>query len=125
MREIEPELAKKGASIIPIGNGSVSFIKGFREKTGIAGPVYTDPSRRTFEAASLGRSVWGLLQPRSLMAALRAACRGFYFRGKVQGDGLQLGGVLVVEPPDRVKLHYVSRFVGDHPSNAAILRALS
>ena len=38
MREIEPELAKKGASIIPIGNGRATFIKGFRQSTGIAGP---------------------------------------------------------------------------------------
>ena len=125
MREIEPELAKKGASIVPIGNGSASFIKGFRQRTGISGPVYTDPSRRTFEAASLGRSVWSLLRPGSLVALLRAARKGFFFRGKVQGDGLQLGGVLVVEPPGRVKFHYVSRFVGDHPSNELILHALS
>ena len=125
MREIEPELAKKGASIVPIGNGSASFIKGFRQKTGLEGPVYTDPSRRTFEAASLGRSVWSLLHTGSLVASLRAACRGFFYRGKIRGDGLQLGGVLVVQPPGRVKLHYVSRFVGDHPSNRAILQALS
>ena len=52
MREIEPELAKKGASIIPIGNGRATFIKGFRQSTGIAGPVYTDPSRRTYEASA-------------------------------------------------------------------------
>ena len=68
------------------------------------------PSSNTFEAASLKRTMWSLFRPESLVAGLRAAGKGFFFKGKLQGDGLQLGGVLVVRPPDRVTLHYASRF---------------
>ena len=125
MREIEPELTTKGVSLVPIGNGRPTFIAGFRQTTGFTGPVYTDPSRRTFEAASLKRTMWSLFRPESLVAGLRAARKGFFFKGKLQGDGLQLGGVLVVRPPDRVTLHYASRFAGDHASNDTIRRAMA
>jgi hypothetical protein len=124
LREIEPELAKKNATIVPIGNGGPSFIKGFREKTGLTGLVYTDPSRKTFDAAALVRTVRNFLHPGGLVASVRAASKGFLPGAKVQGDALQLGGVLVVRPPDRVSFHYASRYVGDHPSNAEILAAL-
>jgi hypothetical protein len=124
LREIEPELAKKGAAIVPIGNGGASFIRGFREKTGLAGPVYTDPSRKTFEAAALVRTVRNFLHPASLVASVRAAAKGFLPGTQVKGDALQLGGVLVVRPGGRVAFHYASRHVGDHPSNEEILAAV-
>jgi hypothetical protein len=124
LREIEAELAKKGATIVPIGNGGPSFIEGFREKTGLASPVYTDPSRRTFEAAALVRTLRNFLHPGGLVASARAAAKGFLPGARVKGDTLQLGGVLVVSPGGKVPFHYASRWVGDHPSNEAVLAAL-
>jgi len=40
-----------GADIYVIGNGSPSFIEGFREQTGWKGPIYTDPSLGVYRAA--------------------------------------------------------------------------
>lgn len=125
MRKIEPELARKSATIVPIGNGGPSFIRGFRDKTGLVGPVYTDPSRKTFEAAALVRTVRNFLHPGGLVASVRAAAKGFLPGTEVKGDALQLGGVLVFVPPGRVTFHYASRYVGDHPSNEAVLAALA
>ena len=110
MRGIETELAKKNATIVPIGNGGPSFIKGFRDKTGLTGPVYTDPSRKTFEAFALVRGVGNFLHPGGLLASVRAASKGYFPGAQVQGDALQLGGVFVTLPPDRVAFDNRSRW---------------
>ncbi len=125
MREIEPEIEKKGARIVLVGNGAPGFIPPFRERTGFKGPVLTDPTRKAFEGAELVRTVRNYLHPRSLVSTLRAAFKGYLPKDTVKGDSLQLGGVLVLRPPAEVAFHYASRFVGDHPANAAVLAALA
>ena len=113
-----------GMDVAVIGNGSPSFIAGFRDETGWKGPVYTDPSRRVYEAAQLKRSVMKTLDPRAAAVALRALARG-HRQGLVpQGDQWQQGGVLVVAPDGRVLWHHASDRPDDHPGAEEILRAI-
>jgi hypothetical protein len=68
--------------------------------------------------------VRNFLHPGGLGATIRAACKGFFPGSKVRGDALQLGGVFVVRPDGTIPFHHPSRYVGDHPSSQAILKAL-
>ena len=66
------KLHAAGAELHVIGNGTPSFIAGFREETRWTGPVYTDPSLAVYKAAELKRGVTKTLDPRALGGTLRA-----------------------------------------------------
>ena len=116
-------LRAAGADLYIIGNGTPSFIAGFREQTRYHGPIYTDPSLATFRAAELKRSVTSTLDPRSLGKALGAFARG-QRQGLTQGDAWQQGGVLVVAPSGDIRWHHASERPGDNATGAQILAAL-
>ena len=117
------ELHAKGAEVIAIGNGSPSFIAGFRETTGFTGPVYTDPSLAAYQVAQLKRSVLRTFDPRGLGAALKAF-RGGQRQGRTQGDPWQQGGVLAIAKGGAILYQQASERAGDNASVDAILAAL-
>nr|HEX4316420.1 peroxiredoxin-like family protein [Kofleriaceae bacterium] len=112
-----------GAELHVIGNGSPSFIDGFREQTGWRGPVYTDPSLAAYRAAELKRGVTNTLDPRALMPTVKAFLGGGK-QGRVQGDQWQQGGVIVIAPGDKVIWQHASDRPGDNAPARDILRAL-
>ena len=112
-----------GADVIVVGNGSPSFIDGFRETTGFTGPIYTDPSLEVFQAAQLKRGIGTLLNLGAAMRTVGALRRGFR-QGRTQGDATQQGGVLVIATDSRVLWHHVSNGPGDNAKPADIARAL-
>ena len=112
-----------GGEMIVIGNGSPSFIAGFREQTRWDGPVYTDPSLAAYRAAELKRGVASTLDPRSLGNALRAFAGG-QRQGRTQGDSWQQGGVLVIAPSGEVRWKHASSRPGDNASPRDVVAAL-
>lgn len=112
-----------GASLYVIGNGSPSFIEGFRETTKYDGPIYTDPSLAVFQAAQLKRGVMKTLNPLSLGKTVGAFMRG-HRQGTTKGDPWQQGGTLVIEPGGRVVWHHASERPGDNASAREIVDAL-
>ena len=112
-----------GAELYVIGNGSPSFIEGFRDQTKWSGPIFTDPSLAVYKAAQLKRSMTSTLDPRSLGAAFKAL-RGGQRQGRTQGDAWQQGGVLVIAPDGEVRWHHASERPGDNASVAQIAAAL-
>ena len=119
-----PSIAANGAEVHVIGNGSPSFIAGFRDQTGWPGAIYTDPSLAAYRAAELVRSVGATLDPRSLGKAARALMRGAR-QGRTQGDQWQQGGVVVVDTSGTVRWRHASSRPGDNASGAQILAALA
>jgi hypothetical protein len=112
-----------GAELVVIGNGSPSFIAGFRETTGYHGPLYTDPSLEVYKAAGLKRGVFKVINPRAAMAAL-GALRGGHRQGATQGDALQQGGTLVIDRAGVVLWAHVDEYAGDNADPEEIVRAL-
>lgn len=116
-------ITRTGAQLYVIGNGSPSFIAGFREETGYPGPIYTDPSLAAYQAAELKRSLTRTFDPRALGGTIRAFRDGFR-QGRPQGDLWQQGGVLVVATDGRVLWQHASDRPGDNASPAEIAIAL-
>lgn len=112
-----------GATLVVIGNGAPHFIAGFRELTGYDGPLYTDPSLATFEAAKLKRGVTRTLDPRGVLTSLKALSRG-QRQGRTQGDPWQQGGLLVIAPGGEVLWQHASERPGDNATAADVVRAL-
>lgn len=117
------DLRAAGGELHVIGNGSPMFMDGFRETTGYAGPLYTDPSLAVYKAAGLERGVLTVLNPRAAFAALGALKDGFR-QGRTQGDATQQGGILAIAPSGEVLYAHVSKFAGDNASPDQLIDAL-
>jgi hypothetical protein len=116
-------IQETGAVVHVIGNGSPSFMAGFREETGWTGPLFTDPSLEVFKAAELHRGVGSTIDPRGWFNATKAMKYG-QRQGRIQGDTWQQGGVLIVTPSGDVKWHCASKRAGDVADASEIIAAL-
>ena len=121
-REID-SIRAAGAEVYVIGNGSPSFIEGFRETTSYTGVVYTDPSLAVFTMAHLKRGVMSTLNPFALGKTLGAFARG-HRQGLTKGDNWQQGGVLVIAANGKVLWHHASDRPGDNAEASQIVAAL-
>lgn len=124
MRDRLPEIRRRGAEVVAIGNGSAFFAQGFREELEIDFPVLLDPDLRAYRAAGLRRGRVEILSPRLPLQALRALWQGHRQQG-VQGDPWQLGGVFVIRAGGDLAYRHRSREAGDHPAMPDVLAALS
>ena len=120
IKEISSELHALGAQIIAIGNGTVEMAADFAKKFDINIPLFTDPSRQSYAAAGMKRSLG--LGPSSVLRAGRAMASG-HRQGKTAGDVWQQGGVVVVSPRGNIVFRHVDSGAGDHADTRAILRA--
>ncbi len=111
-----------GADLVIIGNGSTSFIAGFRERSGYEGIIYTDPERAAYRALGLRRGLRSTFSPGAVKNAFKAYRQGFR-QTRTEGDALQQGGVFVVAPSGELFYSYRSRRPGDHPPIDAIVAA--
>ena len=109
-----------GAGLIVVGPGKPEHLKGFREVTRFAGPLYADPSLATFRAAGLAYGWSKTFHPRSIWKGLRAFASGFR-QGARRGNPVQQGGIFVLGPGDRVRYEWRDRFAGDHAPMSAVL----
>jgi hypothetical protein len=118
------EIHLRDAELVTVGNGVIHFARAFKEEMGITTPIFVDPSRATYRALGMRRSLLGaLFSGRTLLHAVRAMRSGFR-QGRTQGDAFQLGGVVVVRPDGGVLLRYLSNEAGDHPREADVVAAL-
>jgi peroxiredoxin len=119
-----PALEALGVKVVLIGNGAPHFIDGFIARNGI-GPqveVVTDPSLEVFRLAGMERSRASTYGPRAAYNAGRAMLRGCR-QTAIEGDVLQQGGVVVIDPSGEVAYVHRDRALGDHPPTAEILEA--
>jgi hypothetical protein len=113
-----------GTELIFIGNGAVHFAKNFAETLVPGSEVYTDPSRESYMALGLKRTLMGVMGPRSLLAGFRATRAG-HIQKSVEGDGMQLGGFFAVAEGARIVYADIHTSAGDRPDVTAALAALA
>ena len=123
MRDALPDIRRRGAELIIVGNGQPQHAIDFRDTEHVASPLYVDPELHAYAAAGLKRGLRSSLSPGVILRGLRA-----FREGKRQsatlGDPWQQGGVFIILPGNRVEFSYISAEAGDHPSVEAILSAL-
>ena len=119
-----PEIHARGGELVVVGCGLPEHIAGFRAATGYEGPLVTDPSLRTFQAAGLAYGWSRTLGPRTVLKGLRALASGFR-QGARRGNPIQQGGTFVLGPGERVRFEWRDRFAGDHPELPEVLAALA
>ncbi len=110
-----------------VGNGGPRFARAFDDEFHLraAGAwVVSDTTRATYAAAGFHRSWWRTLSLKSIWQGLRLGRQGFQQKG-VQGDGLQLGGALVVARGGRVAYAHAEGSIGDHAPASELTKVVS
>ncbi len=123
MRGRRGDIEGVGAKLVFVGNGAVHFARNFQENEVPGFEVYTDPSRESYRALGLKRSVRGTLGPRALRAGLRSTLAG-HVQTSLEGDGFQLGGFFAVARGGKIVYAEVFSSAGDRPNVDAALAAL-
>lgn len=110
---------QNNSNLIFIGNGAAQYIAGFKRDLGLEeATIYTDPTRAVFRFAGLKRNLLNFASIDSAKNALSLYRQGHRQKQLgAQGDHLQLGGVLVITPDNRIAFHFVSKSLGDHPDS--------
>ncbi|HEX8790442.1 MAG TPA: peroxiredoxin-like family protein [Polyangiaceae bacterium] len=123
MRDILPAIREAGAELVVVGNGSPEFARAFRDELGLDGPLYTDPTLRTYALAGFKRGVLATFSPKGVVHAARAMRKGFRQTAR-RGDALQQGGLLVVDRSGRILYAHRDSEAGDLAPNEEVLAAL-
>ena len=123
MRDALPEIRRRGAELIIVGNGRPEHAIDFRDSEHVESPLYVDPELRAYAAAGLKRGLRSSLSVGVFLRGVRAFGEGKR-QGATMGDPWQQGGVFIIRPGNRVDFSYVSKEAGDHPPVEAIIAAL-
>ncbi len=123
MRDALPEIRRRGAELIIVGNGRPEHAIDFRDSEHVESPLYVDPELHAYAAAGLKRGLRSSLSVGVVLRGVRALREGKR-QGTTMGDPWQQGGVFIIRPGNRVDFSYISQEAGDHPSAAAIIAAL-
>jgi hypothetical protein len=117
------DIRKAGAELVFVGHGAVRFARHFQEHEVPESEVYTDPSRASYLALGLRRSVRGTIRPSSLLAGWRARRAGFE-QHSLEGDPFQLGGFFAVARGGAIRYGRAFSTAGERPDVDAAVRAL-
>jgi peroxiredoxin len=123
LRDALPEIRRRGAELVIVGNGRPEHAIDFRDSEHVESPLYVDPELRAYAAAGLKRGLRSSLSPGVVLRGMRALREGKR-QGATLGDPWQQGGVFLIRPGNRVEFAYVSEEAGDHPAVETILAAL-
>lgn len=119
----ELDFSNKKAHLAVIGNGRVEDLKNFRKVTGYQGTLLTDPSRESYNLLQFKSGLANLIGLKSFTKSFSALKAGL-MPGSLQGNAMQLGGVVVIEPDNSIRYFFQSSEAGDHPSVEDLLEAL-
>lgn len=106
-----------------IGNGSTQHFAQLRQSTGYAGELYTDPERTAYKLLDFDSGITKVVGIKPLADATKLLFSGI-FPGSIQGNALQLGGVVAVSTEGVILYHYREKVAGDHPQIGKLLEAV-
>lgn len=123
MAKSAPRFKKKNANLVVIGSGESHHFEGFRSATGYKGKLLSDPSREAFALLGFSKGISGLMSIKSIPRVF-SALKGGHKQGSIQGNTLQLGGAIIVDPSNTVRYYFASKKAGDHPAVEDLLEAV-
>ena len=98
----------------------------FKEGKFFNGKLFVDEGKTIYKALGYPSkslsNLWKLFQEGSRRRYKQASNAGV--QGNLRGDGLQLGGTVIVAPSGEVIYHKPQEFYGDDPQNEELVKVL-
>jgi peroxiredoxin len=124
--------AASGAQLVLVGQGTPDDAKRFRRAQSVDVNVYSDPSRRSYEAAGAKLATFSeLVNPRTVARGLKHTVTSrlrqgsiAVHQGRIVDNPAQLGGVLVVAPDGSIRYAHLSQDASDMPPVNEVLAAV-
>jgi hypothetical protein len=128
MQQHQTEIARRGAQVIAIGQGSGEDARTFCGKAGVTFTCLGDPARESYRRFDLPRGGWRAIVIDPILVGVEGV-RGFGgvdVRGALlsTSDWFQLGGVAIVDREGILRWVHRARHSADLPAPAAVLGAL-
>jgi hypothetical protein len=124
LRRSYDQITDRGADVVAIGTGDVSYAKAFVAEEDIPFLVLVDDDGAAATAASVRRASWAaLLGPASWPATRRVWKEGFRIH-KAGKRVTQLGATFVIGPGPTVRYEHQASDSTDHAALDAVLGAL-
>lgn len=117
------EIEAAGSQLIAIGNGHAHWARRFIEEEGIDFPIFIDPGLRSYEHFGMKRGLGEVLGLKSLIHAGRALTSG-HRQSDIRGDGLQNGGIVIVDENGDVVYSHIEEETGDLADLDEVMAAL-
>jgi alkyl hydroperoxide reductase subunit AhpC len=124
LRRRQNDLDDLRTRVVTVSFGPAAKAPVWLEETGSPFPLLVDARRDVYRAYGMRRSLsgsWNLATVRRYRELMR---QGRRWRG-IQGDSLQLGGDVIVDPAGIVRLLHRSTTPDDRPAVEVLLQALS
>lgn len=88
------------------------------------GNVFIDESKKTYNLMNFSKmgflSGYGMMNPKVLVGAFSASKRGF--KGNLRGDGLQLGGTIIVDKYGNIVYSHDQKNYTDYPKEDDLIK---
>jgi peroxiredoxin len=125
LRDQYAEVTNRGAEVVAIGTGNVSYARAFVDEEHIPFPVLVDDDARAARAAAVPKMNFFRLvtNPNSRQAMRRARARGHRIH-KAGRRVTQLGATFVVGPGDTVRYAHIDVDSSDHAPVEEVLAAV-
>lgn len=123
MRDVAPEIKRRGAELVVIGPGSPKEATVFAERAKLDATYLVSPDLEAYRAAGFKRSVTGSINLTALTAGLKARKSGLK-QGKIAGDPFQLGGAVVISPQGEILFEHTAKSSADLVSPEDLVAAL-
>lgn len=118
-----PKFEELGARVIFVGNGKPDNLREFTRKAALGNPcatIHTEPTQALHRALGLVNSLGSTISPGAMFNAFRAVTKG-HLQLSVEGDALQQGGVLLLDPAGKVALLHREQQLGDFLAVSKVL----
>ena len=128
MQQHQAEIARRGAQVIAIGQGSGEDARTFCAKAGVTFACLGDPARESYRRFDLPRGGWRAIVIDPILVGVEGVrgLSGVDVRGALlpTSDWFQLGGVAIVDREGILRWVHRARHSADLPAPTAVLGAL-
>ena len=122
LKEIHPILEARNIGVVAIGNGTHFMSADFVEQFNIPFPVYTDPSKQTYEWMQMHRGVGiGL---KTLFKGFQARKEG-HKQGDILGDVWQQGGEALFAKGGALLWKHANHNADEHSNTEELLKVIN
>jgi alkyl hydroperoxide reductase subunit AhpC len=125
LRDHEEEFSRRNVKIVVVTFEDILLSRSYSENMSLNWPLIMDETRELYRSYEmLSASLWNIWGPKTWLAYLRGIIKGQKLI-KSNGDVMQRGGNILIDPNGIVQMHHVGKGPGDRPGIEMIFQVIN